>query len=265
MAQIVTKGWTKLDSGITKSTLWMNEDHAIIRVWIAMLAESDAGGFVRASVPAMARLCFLEIDEFEAIIEELTAPDKYSRSQVDEGRRLAVVEGGFVVLSYERYRDMKTRAATPAERKQAQRERENASSLVTKSHDGHECHNVTPEEKQKQKADTEADETATATPKTDSATLSFEQFWEAYDYKHGKLAALRAWKTHAKSRPPIEEILAAVERYHQSKKWRENIRCNPSTWINQGRWEDEYDDDTPPVGEDVAAKTLRRMEFEGTI
>ncbi len=238
----MTKGWTKLDSGIVDSTLWA-ENHATIRVWIALLAKCDAGGFARVAIPAMARLCYMEIDEFEEIIAKLCAPDPYSRCQDEEGRRVALVEGGFVVLSYERYRDMKTRAATGAERKAQFDARARAKALVAASNENNESNKVTPDEKQIAEADEKQKSTATATPKTDSATLAFEQFWNAYDHKTGKLAARRAWKTHAKSRPPIEEILAAVERYHASKKWRENIRCNPSTWINQGRWEDEYDTD----------------------
>ena len=57
---IVSKGWTKLDSGIVDSTLWA-EDHETLRVWIALLAKCDAGGYARVAVPTMARLCFLSI------------------------------------------------------------------------------------------------------------------------------------------------------------------------------------------------------------
>ena len=148
--EIVSKGWTKLDSAITESTLWM-KDHATLRVWIALLAKCDAGGYARVAAPAMAHICMMKLDEFETIMDDLCAPDKYSRCSDNEGRRVQRVEGGYVVLSYERYRQMKTRALTPAERKQRQREREAAGALVSGSHASHESHYVTPEEKQKQR------------------------------------------------------------------------------------------------------------------
>jgi len=126
---VVSKGWTKLDSGIVESTLWM-KDHATLRVWIALLAKCDAGGFARVAVPAMAHLCLMEIDEFETIIDDLSSPDEHSRCSDHEGRRVAKVEGGFLVLGYARYRAMKTRALTPAERQARHRERVRAEELL---------------------------------------------------------------------------------------------------------------------------------------
>jgi hypothetical protein len=73
-------------------------------------------------------------------------------------------------------------------------------------------------------------------PKGAAYTDEFLKFWEAYPNKVGKDAAWRAWKKRA-DRPPIENILAAVDTYVRTKpsdrEW-----CNPATWINQGRWAD---------------------------
>jgi hypothetical protein len=46
----------------------------------------------------------------------------------------------------------------------------------------------------------------------------------------------------AKDRPPIEQILAVIEKLKQSEQWiRDNGQYipHPSTWLNQGRWTDE--------------------------
>jgi hypothetical protein len=70
----------------------------------------------------------------------------------------------------------------------------------------------------------------------------FEQFWTTYPRKSGgKKFAHKAWMK-AKDRPPIEQILAVIEKLKQSEQWiRDNGQYipHPSTWLNQGRWTDE--------------------------
>lgn len=78
--------------------------------------------------------------------------------------------------------------------------------------------------------------------KSDAA---FEQFWQSYPRKVGKLDARKSWD-RVKG-VALEEILHAVERQKHSEQWnREGGRFIPlpATWLNQGRWEDEL-----PAGE----------------
>jgi hypothetical protein len=75
-------------------------------------------------------------------------------------------------------------------------------------------------------------------PVVDSA---FESFWTCYPRKTGKKAAWKAWQ-HAKDKPPVENIIAAVTAQKQSSQWRKDngqFIPLPSTWLNQGRWSDE--------------------------
>jgi hypothetical protein len=70
----------------------------------------------------------------------------------------------------------------------------------------------------------------------------FIKFWSAYPKKVGKDAALKAWN---KKKPNIEEVLNALLWQVTSKQWQKEggqFIPNPSTYINQGRWQDE-----PPV------------------
>ena len=69
----------------------------------------------------------------------------------------------------------------------------------------------------------------------------FQIFWEAYPKKTGKQAAFRAWKRAIKT---VDNgiILAALRKQREWSMWRKNggqYIPNPSTWLNQGRWEDE--------------------------
>lgn len=69
----------------------------------------------------------------------------------------------------------------------------------------------------------------------------FEQFWLAYPKKVGKKEARKTW-TKAKDRPAIADILAKVALAKQTAQWTKDhgqFIPNPSTWLNQGRWDDE--------------------------
>lgn len=70
----------------------------------------------------------------------------------------------------------------------------------------------------------------------------FDEFWSLYPRKVGKQAALKAWR---KIRPDADlhaKIVAAVNSQKTTEQWTiENGRFvpNPTTWLNQGRWDDE--------------------------
>lgn len=75
-----------------------------------------------------------------------------------------------------------------------------------------------------------------------SAPLDFERFWKAYPVKKAKQQALKAWNKIKPDQQLVETIIAAVEK---QKKWADWTKDNgqyipyPSTWLNQGRWDDE--------------------------
>jgi len=73
-------------------------------------------------------------------------------------------------------------------------------------------------------------------------TPEFEQFWDFYPKKVGKQGTFNAWK---KKRPPIDKVMAALKWQIESKQWQEGFIPNPSTYLNQGRWEDEPEPDPP--------------------
>lgn len=67
----------------------------------------------------------------------------------------------------------------------------------------------------------------------------FDAFWSAYPKKVGKEAARKAFE---KSKQPVNVLIEAIEKQKASEQWtREGGRYipNPTTWLNQGRWQDE--------------------------
>ncbi|MCF8017805.1 MAG: hypothetical protein K9L62_00270 [Vallitaleaceae bacterium] len=78
--------------------------------------------------------------------------------------------------------------------------------------------------------------------KQDLQSERFDEFWAAYPKKVGKGAARKSWMKIKPTKELFNKILSAVEVAKKSKQWqKENGQYipNPSTWLNQGRWDDE--------------------------
>lgn len=100
--------FTKLFSSILDSSLWA-EDYPTRLVWITLLAMCDQDGFVAAVESALARRANVTPAECHVALRKLMDPDTESRSQVWGGRRIEAVEGGWILLNYKTYRDMRDR------------------------------------------------------------------------------------------------------------------------------------------------------------
>lgn len=122
----MAEGFTKLHRSILTSSVW-SEDYATRLVWVTMLAEADADGFVEAAIPGLARIANVTLEECEKAVERLQSPDPYSRTKDHEGRRIEPVDGGWVLLTYRKHRERASkedRRQKAAERQRRKRERE---------------------------------------------------------------------------------------------------------------------------------------------
>ncbi len=97
-------GYSKLFGSIITSTIW-REDKETKILWITMLALKDKNGDVEGSVPGLADMARLTIEETEEALEKLRSPDPHSRTKENEGRRIEDVDGGWHVLNHQKYRD----------------------------------------------------------------------------------------------------------------------------------------------------------------
>jgi hypothetical protein len=69
-----------------------------------MLAMCDKNGDIHASIPGLAVRSGVSIAECEEALKCLLSPDKYSRTKVDEGRRIVEVDGGWRLINHPKYR-----------------------------------------------------------------------------------------------------------------------------------------------------------------
>lgn len=67
----------------------------------------------------------------------------------------------------------------------------------------------------------------------------FETFWQHYPHRIAKGAARLAF-VRALRKTTLDVILAALESYKKHKP-EDRAWCHASTWLNQERWEDEWE------------------------
>jgi hypothetical protein len=119
--------YTKLFNTIISSTIWSENDKTRI-VWITMLAIADQNGEVQGSIPGLARLAGVSIEDTEIAIDKFLSPDPYSQTPDYEGRRICKIDGGWELLNHAKYRRMASLADnkdTNAKRQKRHRERNN--------------------------------------------------------------------------------------------------------------------------------------------
>lgn len=136
--------FVKLDCGILDSSLWVDRAQREVFITALLMAvprelteafpslhpetgtvtgwEVPAGwyGLVEAAGPGIVRRSLLEMTEGMAALVSLTEPDPMSRSDKNGGRRLARIDGGYIVLNFMEYRD---KDHTGADRARRYRER----------------------------------------------------------------------------------------------------------------------------------------------
>ena len=85
---------------------------------------------------------------------------------------------------------------------------------------------------------------------------TFSEFWESYPKRVAKQGAMKKFTTLTKTVDP-DMIIAGAKTYAESMQGKDaKYIAHPTTWLNQGRWEDEIT--TPPsMNEEEARDRLR--------
>jgi len=218
----MTEDYCKLASGIILSTIWREDDHTRI-LWITMLAVKDRHHRVLASLPGLAAVANIPIESCKLGLQKLSDPDEYSRTKDHQGRRIEAIDGGWLVLNGEKYRNYMSKAerneyqrALMAERRATAKELASVSSPLAplaqaEAEAKADSETVPPEEPTRKKKAGFTDGSASAliptTPQSQRIATIF----------HRKLTT--AWQpnevaAYKRLGSIPEEDLAAVERYY---------------------------------------------------
>lgn len=78
----------------------------------------------------------------------------------------------------------------------------------------------------------------------------FAQFYKIFPRHVGRKPAFEAWKKVLKTgKKTATELIKAAEAYAKSRAGKpKQYTLHPSTWLNQERWEDEYEEETTGYG-----------------
>lgn len=250
---ITPMSYTKLFSSIITSTIW-SEDDATRIVWITLLACTDRNGEVQGSIPGIARLAGVSVEACRSAFDRFLSPDPDSRTKDDEGRRVEVIDGGWMLINHRKYREMASdadRAEKAAIRQRRKRERDRRNSVTQESRPRHAP--VTPESHQIPQAEAESrskEQKHRGIPEVSNAARSHPakaggggnyradqaaEIYAAYPIKKGKRPALRAIMRALREGTPPGTILESVKAFAKTS----DPKPHASTYFHQRRWEDE--------------------------
>ena len=124
--------YTKLFNSIITSTIWSEDDKTRI-IWITMLALADQNGEVQGSVPGLARLAGVSIEDVESALDKFLSPDLYSRTPEFGGKRICKIDGGWELLNHAKYRRMASLADQKDSNAKRQKRHRDRNATVTDS------------------------------------------------------------------------------------------------------------------------------------
>lgn len=211
---------------------------------------ADRHGVAEGSVPGLADFARVSLEDCERALAVLQAPDRYSRSEDHEGRRILKVDGGWLVLNHAKYRAK----ASEDDRREYLRKKQ-AESRARRVNNGVNTRQQISTNSTQAEAEAEADpdtkeqedqniRSRAIKPRAhlNSSSALFDVFWSHYPRKVAKSAALKAWGKLKVDESLLTKILSGLEWQRHQPQWaKDNGLFVPhaSTWLNQRRWEDE--------------------------
>ena len=224
----------KVFDTIYNGTLYGHWEALVTMQQLIVLADAD--GVVDMTPMAISARTSIPRDIIDKGLEILGAPDKYTRTPGSDGRRIELIDEhrpwGWVLVNYEKYKSIvDSDTVREQTRERVRKHRENKK----KSEGSNDVTDVTVGNAEKRHIDIDID-----TQKKGQVTLTdFEKFWKAYPKKRKKKTALDIWK---RKKPNTEALIADVKnRLSNDARWVGGFVPDPTTYLNQERWNDEVE------------------------
>ena len=262
--------YTKLFNSIITSTIWTEDDKTRI-VWITMLAIADQHGEVQASIPGLARVSGVSLEAAENAINKFLAPDPYSRTPDDEGRRIEKIEGGWALLNHGKYRLMASAEDSKksnADRQKRHRDKKNRNANVTENNACVTLSNgqvTVKTDIAEAEAEAEAKKRITKQycPISSDESEILKIVWDLFPPKSRERSSKKqfaeAWRK-TKIKPSLETLKQSLDAWNQSAKWKDGYSEGAHIWINNAQWENTPMQAalpfTPPSNDELDLMTL---------
>ena len=239
-------------------------DGTLVENWQAlvtfqqMIVLCDPDGIVDITPVALSRRTGIPIEHIEKGIELLEGADPYSRTPDSGGRRIVRLDDhrpwGWHIVNHKKYRDLVShddKRAKARERKRRQREREQQEPNEGDHADVTGCH-ASSRMSRHTDTDTDTDTVPSHPPSSDlqgqekghcvTAHEGFEAFWKVYPKKRKKKAASEIWVRKKLSSKTDRLVKDVINRNQCDERWLSGFIPDPTTYLNQERWEDELCD-----------------------
>lgn len=77
----------------------------------------------------------------------------------------------------------------------------------------------------------------------------FEQFWDYYNYKVNRAAAVKAWDALKPDDALIDHMARTLKKQKKSDLWKKGVGVPyPATWLHNERWKDAVPEPPPAAG-----------------
>ncbi|CAM2142629.1 conserved protein of unknown function [Pararobbsia alpina] len=216
---------------------------SLLSVWSAVNDASQTDGFV-------AGISLLDVDEMAGVHGFGEAMQTVGWLQISDDGILFPNFSEHNTVGKARQVKGSSSAKTPAERTRAWRDRKRQLELDVTG-DATTSRDVTVTS---QRDDREEKNREDIKPSTSNVTSdAFDSFWSAYPKKVAKDTAKRSFAKLKPDAALLDRMLAAVAAAKLSDQWRKDggqFVPNPTTWLNQRRWEDETTGHAPTNGVD---------------
>lgn len=245
----------KIFEDIFDSTLSTQGDFVTTYIFMSMIVLADEHGFVRLSQDALYERLrfsneFVVGEAFRSALSILESPDENSNLPYEQGRRIIPLTDideieenrGWWIVNYLHYRDK----ANVDERKAARRDwmknyQRNRRKNIKEKSDLESCkHPVNSGKQISAYTDTDTD---TDKVKTNGHLKDgFDQFWDQYPKKRKKKPALEIWKRKKLHMIAVDIVQDVINRQTMDERWVKGFIPDPTTYLNQERWQDELID-----------------------
>ena len=239
-------------------------DYQTRRMFMDLLAIADVDGVVDMTIDAIARRTNVPVRLVRSGIAELCKPDPGSRSQLEEGRRLILIDShrdwGWKIVNYEHYRNLQTgtdrrqyfRDYKRVQRQQKKRVSPDLSTNQQHQHSGQLCQSVTSVTSvESTQAEAEAEAVGVCiTPLSKSSSSEktrareehedFHEFWKVYARLRnvGEDAAARIWISFDCD-SQVDLIVPCLASYAASRDIQNGAVMNGERWLAENardRW-----------------------------
>ena len=271
-------GYTKLFNSIVTSTIWSEDDKTRI-VWITMLALADKNGEVQGSIPGVARIAGVPVDDCRVAILKFLSPDPDSRTKDDEGRRVEEIDGGWSLLNHRKYREM----ASKEEAKETEAKRKARYRAKMARNGKWEMPKSVPCESQSVPCESQSvpenlhiaeaeaypfkKEYLSVTGREESIEEYSEEIltlWQSFPAKSRERSSKKKindeWRK-AKNKPPLSEVIGKVKSWANGHEWKkDNGQFAPGAhlWIKDRKWES----DTPAEATNGLRPTIEPTNYK---